>query len=63
MCFALLWFESLWLMRGLRSAELGVGSKNVSILTSLAYGGVMIWPGVIVEEGGCGGVVSIVGSL
>jgi hypothetical protein len=50
-------------MRGLRSAELGVGSKNVSILTSLAYGGVMIWPGVIVEEGGCGGVVSIVGSL
>ena len=42
MCFALLWLEWFWLMRGIRSAELGVGSIFFRILTSLASGGVMI---------------------
>ncbi len=50
-------------MRGLRSTGLGIRPNFLSILTSLASGGVMIWHGVIFVEGGCGGVVSIVGSL
>ena len=63
MCIVLLRFESFWRMRGLRSGELGVGSKVFSIITSLASGGVMVLPGVVVVKGSCGGVVSIVGSL
>ena len=50
-------------MRGLYTRDLGVGSKFFSIITSLAFVGVMILPGVVVVEGSCGGAVSIVGSL
>ena len=49
-------------MRGLRSAKIGGEPVFVSILTSLSSGGVVIWSGVVVVEGGCDGVVSSVGS-
>ena len=42
---------------------MGGESNFISILTSLSSEGMIIWPEVVVVEGGCGGVVSIVGSL
>ncbi len=48
-------------MRGLHTRDLGVGSNFYSIVTSLAFAGVMVLPGVVVVDGSCGEVVSIVG--
>ena len=50
-------------MRDLRNGELGVGSKFVSMITSLASGGVMVLPGFVVMVGSCDGVISIVRSM
>ncbi len=61
--FAFLRNGGLWRMRVFRDGELGVGSIFFCIITSLAYGGVMVLPrfGVVVE--GCDVVTSILRSM
>ena len=63
LCIALLRDGSFWLIRVFPIGDLGVGSKNFSIITSLASRGVMVLPGFFFVVGSCGGDISIVGSI